>query len=260
MGFFDFLKKKSDGGEGTGKTKSTAPPPVDKRVAGPAKVAADKRAQTYDRMEALQQLADLRTPDAAAALMKRFNFSIDPSITDQEEKDVAFQGIVLAGKEVVPHVLDFCRRAEALTWPIKILHELLDGSEYEEKLIELLDRYDTEYVRNVEPKTHLLQALEEVKSEAVREAVATYLDDVNETVRFHAVAATFAQNNPESVPALLKLLEQEESVRVKNKVCEGLIFREWTVPAEQRAATEAALSDTAFALGAGGKIQRGRAY
>ena len=92
MGFFDFLKKKEDANKGS------TPPPADKKVAGHAKVVADKRAQTYDRMESLQALADVRTAESAAALLKRFSFSIDPSITDQEEKDVAFEGIVAAGR------------------------------------------------------------------------------------------------------------------------------------------------------------------
>lgn len=254
MGLFDFLKKKS--------VPPAAPsaPPLDKKVAGPAKVAGDKRAQTFDRMEALQQLAEMKSPDAATALLKRFTFSIDPSITDQEEKDVAFQGIVFAGKDAVPAVLEFCKKAEAVTWPLKILHELLDDAEYEEKIIQLLERFDTEYARNVEPKLQIIQALEEVKSEAVRDAVEPFLEDVNETVRFHAVATTFAQNNAESLAPLLKLLETEESVRVKNKVADGLLFRGWAIPSDQREAVRQALRETAFAVGAEGKIVRGASY
>ena len=57
----------------------------------------------------------------------------------------------------------------------------------------------------------------------VRDAVEPFLEDVNETVRFHAVQTTFAQNDAEEPrPRSLKLLETEESVRVKNKVAEGL--------------------------------------
>ena len=211
-------------------------------------------------MEALQQLAEMKSPDAATALLKRFTFSIDPSITDQEEKDVAFQGIVFAGKDAVPAVLEFCKKAEAVTWPLKILHELLDDAEYEEKIILLLERFDTEYARNVEPKLQIIQALEEVKSEAVRDAVEPFLEDVNETVRFHAVATTFAQNNAESLAPLLKLLETEESVRVKNKVADGLLFRGWAIPSEQRETVRQALRETAFAVGAEGKIVRGASY
>ena len=251
MGLFDFMKKKSV------PPPAEAKAPVDRRIAGPAKTVADKRAQEYDRMEAIHVLADMRTPEASAALLKRFTFVIDPTITDAEEKDVAFQGVVGAGKDVVPAVLEFCLKAEALTWPLKILHELLDDAEYEEKLIELVNGFDTEYARNVEPKIQVIQALEEVVSEAVREAVAPFLEDVNETVRFHAVETTFAQNNPASVPALVKLLETEESVRVKNKVAERLLFRGWILPEALREPTRQALADTgAYTVGSDGKIAK----
>jgi HEAT repeats len=260
VGLFDFMKKKSGPPPAEGPSERKAEgkaAPVDRRVAGPGKVAGDKRAQTYDRMEALQQLADMKTPDAAAALLKRFTFVIDPSITDSEEKEVAFQGVVSAGKDCVPAVVEFCVKAEQLTWPLKILHELLEDDEYEEELIELLGRFDTEYARNVEPKIQVIQALEEVVAEEVREAVAPFLEDVNETVRFHAVQTTFAQNEPTTLPALIKLLEAEESVRVKNKVAEGLVFRGWVIPPELRDATSRSLRDTGgFQVGADGKVAK----
>jgi hypothetical protein len=260
VGLFDFLKKKSSpppAAPGAGRSGG-AGGSVDRKVVGPGKVAGDKRAQTYDRMEAIQVLADMKTPDAAAALLKRFTFVIDPSITDSEEKEVAFQGIVGAGKECVPAVVEFCLKAEQLTWPLKILHELLDDEAYEEEVIDLLARFDTEYTRSVEPKIQVIQALEEIVSEEVREAVAPFLEDVNETVRFHAVQATFAQNNKESLPAMVKLLEAEESVRVKNKVAEGLLFRSWVIPPELREATGKALRDTGgYSVGPDGKIVKG---
>jgi hypothetical protein len=258
VGLFDFLKKKGS----VPPAKGDAPAaPVDKKVAGPAKVAADKKAQTYDRMEALQQLAEMKTPAAAAALLQRFKFVIDPTITDSEEKEVAFQGVIAAGKDAVPAVLEFCEKAEALTWPLKILHELLEDAEYEEKLIELLQRFDTEYARNVEPKIQVIQALEDMVSPEVRAAVEPYLEDVNETVRFHAVQTTFAQNDQASVAPLVKLLENEESVRVKNKVAEGLLFRGWAIPADLRDTAAAALRDTGmYALGSDGKIVKSASY
>jgi hypothetical protein len=259
VGLFDFMKRKSNpppAGDGGGSAAKAAP--LDKKVVGPGKVAGDKKAQTYDRMEAIQQLADMKSPEAAAALLRRFSFIIDPSITDQEEKEVAFQGVIAAGPECVPAVLAFSVKSEALTWPLKILRELLEDEEYEEKLIELLERFDTEYARNVQPKIQVIQALEEVVSEEVRDAVAPYLEDVNETVRFHAVQTTFAQNNTVSLPALVKLLEAEESVRVKNKVAEGLLFRGWVIPPELRDVTRTALRDTGgYGVGGDGKVTRG---
>jgi HEAT repeat protein len=210
VGIFDFLRKDTKNAPSTGGATSSG----DRKVSGPAKVVADKRAQTYDRMEAIQALAEMETPEAAAALLKRFNFTIDPSITDQDEKDLAFRGIVAAGKEAVPAVAEFCVKAEALTWPLKILKEVLDEEEYKDELLAILERFDTEYSRNVEPKLQLIQALEEVIHEDVREAIERFLEDVNETVRFRAVQTTFVQGNAASVEPLITLLESEESVRV----------------------------------------------
>jgi hypothetical protein len=254
VGFFDFLRKSNPPPAGSAG-------PSDKKVAGLAKVAADKRAQTYDRLEAIQQLAEMKTAEASAALLKRFSFSIDPSITDQEEKEIAFQGAVAAGKDAVPGVLEFCIKAEALTWPLKILREVLEDEEYRDELIELLGRHDTEYARNVEPKLQIIAALEAVVDDDVREAVAPFLEDVNETVRFHAVQTTFAQNNAECVPSFVALLAAEESVRIKNKVAEGLSFRGWIIPTELREKTAAALRDTAgYSVGPDGKIKKGPSY
>ncbi len=274
MGFFDFLKKKDDG------KKGSVPPPADKRVAGHAKVVADKRAQTYDRIEALQALAEIRNADSAAALLKRFSFSIDPSITDQEEKDLAFEGIVTAGRpgelpkddkerekalaeaeerceKVVEATRAYCERAEQLTWPVKVLRALLDDDDYRDELLGLLTRYDIEYSRNVEPKIQILVALEEVPGEDSREAVEGFLEDVNETVRFHAAETTFAHGIETSIPALCKMIIAEESVRVKNKVAEGFVRRGWAIPPDLRDAVAKSLRDTeGYRLDASGKVAR----
>lgn len=253
MGIFDFLRKSSP--------PAASGPPVDKKVAGYAKVAADKRAQTYDRLEAIQALAAMKSVEAATALLKRFTFAIDPSITDQDEKEIAFQGVVDAGKDVVPAVREFSLKAETLSWPLKILRALLDDEEYAGELIELLERFDTEYARNVEPKQQLIVALSDVHREDARIAVERFLEDVNETVRFHAVQTTFAQNDQASVPALVKMLAAEESVRIKNKVAENMMARGWVIPADLRPTAQQTLADSSgFTVDPDGKITKGASY
>jgi HEAT repeat protein len=234
MGLFDFFKK-----------GSSPPPasPAEKKVSGPGKVVADKRAQTYDRAEAIQQLCSIGTPEAAAALLRRFTFSIDPSITDQEEKESAFAGIVEVGEPAVPHILAFCEKAEVLTWPLRMLKDILKEDAYVEELLKLVEGQDTDYSRNVEPKIQLLSALEEVRGDAVREAAERFLEDVNENVRFHAVVATFEQGDEASVSALARALGEEESVRIKNKICDGFVLRAWKLPASQLEGLRKALSD-----------------
>lgn len=255
MGLFDFFKKGSNkpppGKDGD------PPKAVDKKVSGPAKVVADKRAQAYDRIEAIQQLCELKSVEAATALLKRFTFAIDPSITDQEEKEVAYQGIIAVGLDVVPAVLTFCERAEVLTWPVKILRALLDDDAYVEHLTEMLAGYDTEYSRNVEPKVQLITALEAVRSSKIREAVEPFLDDVNETVRFHAVDAIVAQGDEAALEPLLDLCEREESVRVKNRVAEGLERQAWTIPEPLRDKARESLQDCyQFVVDEGGRVRK----
>lgn len=268
MGFFDFFKR-------GGKDEEPQEELANKKIASLGKKASDKRSQSYDRDEAMRTLINIGTHEAAVALMKRFKLHVDPSITDQEEKQLAFEGIVSigrgergkrvsdAGKDakeisndpltpdevaelreaVVAGAREYCQRAENLTWPLKVMRELLDDAAYEKELLELLGQHDTEYTRNVEPKVNLLAAMEELKTDGIREAVEEYLDDVNETVRFHAVQTTFDQGDPSAMPALVKMCEQEESVRIKNKVAEGMIEHGWSAPDDLVDTFQAAMKD-----------------
>ena len=133
---------------------------------------------------------------------------------------------------VVEAARDFCQRAQNLTWTLKVMRALLGDAGYEKELLALLAQHDTEYTRNIEPKINLLAALEDVPSQAVREAVEEYLDDVDETVRFHAVQTVFEQGDEASIAALVKMLKNEESVRIKNKVADCLSKHSWKVPSE----------------------------
>lgn len=226
MGLFDFLKRSKEDDNGNGAK-------IDKNVARMGRVAADKRAQNYDRMEAIQGLAGIGTADSAAALLKRFGFYIDPSITDQEEKEVAFRGIIAAGQDAVEPIREFCVKAESFTWPMKMLGELLDEEDYIDELLVLLERFDTDYAKKQEPKLQIIAELEGKKREDVRVAVERFLDDFDERVRFHTVATLFSQEDETSVDPLCEALVAEESVRVKNRIAEGFASRGWRVPSER---------------------------
>jgi len=232
MGFFDLFKSKGSAGggsEGGGSGGKKANP-----AARWAEAAGSKRVQSYDRQEAITELSKLRSPEACEALLRRFTFQTDPSITDQEEKDAAFDGIVATGKDAIEPVRAFAAKAESLAWPMRILKELTEPDELVEELLVWLKRWDTEYAKFIDPKLQILAALEEYQHEKIREAVEPFLQDVNEPARFHAVAATFAQKDRAAVPALLTLVLDEESVRVRSKVADGFSALGWEVPDEQR--------------------------
>ena len=246
MGLFDLFKGK------TGSDKAaSAQPAVDKNVARLGRVAGDKHAQNYDRIEAIEALARTPSAESAEALLRRFTFHIDPSITDQEEKDAALRGILAAGEAAIEPIRAFSARAASLTWPLKILKELVPADRYVDELVSLLNRFDTEYARNTDPKQQLIAELEHHKTPTARGAVVRFLEDVNEPIRFCATGTLFAQDDDASIVPLVKMLVAEESVRVKNRVAEGFVRRAaGPFRAELRAEVKAALT-AALCLGCG---------
>lgn len=226
MGLFDFLSK-SKQQQGAAPKKAS-----DKEIARFTKLVSSKLTQNYDRQEAIEELAKMGTAESAAALLKRFEWSMEPSITDQEEKENAMRGIVNAGEAAIDPIRNFCKKAESLTWPLKTLRDIVEDEHFVDELLAILDLFDTEYVRNAEPKIQLINMLEEFPTEDVRIAVEPFLTDASEPVRFAAVTTLFAVANSESVSALVAALEEEESLRVKNRIAQGLAERGWEVPSE----------------------------
>jgi hypothetical protein len=213
----------------------------------------ERRVQNYDRQEAIEALAAMGTGDAAELLLKRFTFHIDPSITDQEEKDAAFRGILRAGSGAIEPVRAFASKAESIAWPMKLMKELLAEPEYVDELLRWLSGWDTEYAKFVEPKVQLLAELEGRKHPRIVAEVERFLEDVNEPARFHAAATLLAQEDPAVVPALAQLLLSEESVRVRSKVGEGLSARGFTIPQPERDAVRRVLP-APYTVDAGGHI------
>ena len=119
---------------------------------------------------------------------------------------------------------------------MKIIKELVGEGEYIEELLRWLSKWDTEYAKFVDPKVQILTALEEHRDARIREGVERFLEDVNEPARFHAATTLLAQDDEQALPALVKLLLDEESVRVRTKVAEGLAARAWPLPGDARGA------------------------
>lgn len=217
---------------------------------------ANKRAQNPDRWESIQALSEMRTTAAVEALLGRFSFRMDPSITDQEEKDAAFQGIVAAGDAAVEPARRFLRTADAISWPLKMLEHLLPPEQVVGELLAVLEDMDTEYERDPEKKIQLVAYLEDRQDPRIVAAAKPFLDDMNETVRFHAVGAVLAQENAaDAQEELIDAFVREESVRVRVRILDGFVAHDWTIPESHLGEVQPKLP-TGFAL-EGGKPRKG---
>jgi HEAT repeat protein len=226
MGLFDLFTKRGSGEAEAKSQKGTSP----RELARLTRVVSNKMSQNYDRQDAIEALSQMGNADGARALLKRFDFSMEPSIVDQDEKEAAARGIVAAGKASIQPIRDYCARAESLSWPLKVLRQVVPSEELVAELLTLLEQFDTEYLRNPEPKIQLVSLLEEYPCSEVRDAVTPFLGDVNESVRFHAAGTLFKMADESTLIPLVDTLAEEESLRVKNRIARGLQAGGWQLP------------------------------
>jgi HEAT repeat protein len=232
MGLFDLFSKKKP---------ETAQKISIREIQRYERLVGNKLSQNLDRQEAIEQLSKIGTAESAAVLLKRFDWQLDPSITDQEEKETCLAGIVAAGDAALEPVRAYCKKAESLMWPLKVLKQIVRAEALEEELLGLLDQFDTEYVRNVQPKVQLITELGEHRSDDVRVALEAFLQDSSEPVRFATTMSLFAINDAASLPSFVAALESEESLRIKNRIAQGVTDANWEVPAELAGALKKSL-------------------
>jgi HEAT repeat protein len=187
-----------------------------------AERVANKRAQAFDRWEAIQALAKLKSRASVEALLPRFTFYVEPSITDQEEKDAAFAAVVDAGSNAHEPVRAFLRKAESISWPVKMLDKVMSPELVIKELVELLSGMSTEYERDPERKIQLLATLSERRDASIAAVAVRFLEDSSEPVRFNAASAVLAQGEGANYrDALIECVRAEESVRVRNRILDG---------------------------------------
>ncbi|HET8937517.1 MAG TPA: HEAT repeat domain-containing protein [Polyangiales bacterium] len=218
MSFLGIFGKKSEGGA----------------LRKHAERVANKRAQAYDRWESIQALAQMHTRESVEALLPRFTFYVEPSITDQEEKDAAFAGIIESGEPGVEPVVAFLKRVDSISWPVKMLDKLIEPEAVVGHLLDLLAKMDTEYARDPESKIQILTSLAERKDARAADAAVRFLGDANESARFAAVGAIIGQDAVVAhKAALVNALCSEDSVRVRNRVLDALATAGLSVEPEQ---------------------------
>lgn len=226
MGLFDFFKSKPAGNAQAASD--------DKTIAKHAERVLDKRGMSPDRFASIEFLCKTATAESWRAVLPRFNFAVDPSITDREEKQYILDSIVLHPEHSVEPVCEFLRTAESLHWPVKILRSISNNDRVVAELLELLKDFDTGYARKSDRKGHIIAELESSQDDSIAPAILPFLKDFTEDVRFHTVRTLFAQKRTEeSLAQLLATLSEDESMRIKTTIVDGLVEQKWTISAEQ---------------------------
>ena len=192
------------------------------------------------RVAAMERLASWRTPEAAAALLRRFTIQTPQASMDLEEKQYAVKLLVEMGRTAVDPILSYLRVEPDVTYPVRALKEIFAQDEFCKAMTDLLTGFSTGYTRWPEAKTELIRNLPDEAYAQVVETVTRFLEDEDDDVCIAAVDY-LAHNGDEIVrEKLIQLfLDAEARPRVRGRILDHLCEREWTVKGYRKKMEEA---------------------
>jgi len=200
---------------------------VDARV----RRANNKHTPKDYRQIALQEVIDFaKAGDQAAlrGLIQRFSVNAEPSIEDEKEKEWVNGALVDIGRPALPAISRALRSAESVNWLQRVLRAIVSSEEYRNELLSVLSDFDTEYERNPDRKMQTIMALAEIPERLVADALLPFLADVDETVRFQTVVALAKIGDEVAREPMLKVMCEDESLRVRNEVIETFATLGWS--------------------------------
>jgi HEAT repeat protein len=182
-----------------------------------------------NRQKAIEQLAQLGTPEALETLCLRFTVRVDPGITDDEEKETTRSILVDARDAAVGPVERFVTaHDEGVALGLRVLAEVAPAAKVLEVVLRELARLGRTYTRDPEKKLVLLTWLREHHAGAggpeVEAALLPLLEDFSDDVRISATRALAALAPGEATrDALIQLLlRDKDNARVRGEVLEAL--------------------------------------
>ena len=231
----------------------------DNKVKRLGKKLTEKFGPPENRGKAIEQLADIGTPEALSAMLLRFTIISDSRITDADEKSAVFHHLVDAGEDSLGPLKDFLRQRTQVAWPLKVLSELLPADEVLALALEELTRLSKEYTRDPEKKVQLITWLVEHHPEAdprVAPALVPFLAEQSDDLKLVTARGLLLHPDPASQgPLVAALVDEHQSARVRQEIAATLEQLAFNVEAD-RARIEPALKDTPFVLDKAGLVKK----
>ncbi len=197
--------------------------------------------QSAERYHAMEQLLADGSTDAIASLFERFTITSTKSIEDEEEKGWAYRKLSSLGPQVLPGAKQFClsdvpslgARHHNIAWALRVVEDVADAEQEWDILDALLERHPPEYSREVSTKIQMLTHIADIDADRVVQILTRYLADPDENVRFFVIEALIDIADEAAKSALVErfLHPDEDSVRLRTKILDGLADLKWDVSA-----------------------------
>ncbi|MDR0311441.1 MAG: hypothetical protein LBJ21_07635 [Acidobacteriota bacterium] len=186
--------------------------------------------EAANRIIAMERLAAWRTPESAAALLRRFTIQTPQASMDLEEKRYAVKLLTAMGEIAVNPIIDWLKTAPDVAHPVQALKNICPPEKYRSALVEVLEAFSSGYTRWPEAKALLIAGLEDEAFPQVGETVFRFLDDDNDDVCI-AAADYLARNGGEAAREkfIQICLAADGRPRVRGRIFDHFYERGWGV-------------------------------
>lgn len=204
------------------------------------------------RQKAIQQLGEMKTPEAVRSLLARFTVTVNPHTTDADEKEHTFSLITGFKQDAVEPVKEFLFKSDhASSWVVKMLRELVSEEELVGTAIEALRRVGNEYTRDPEKKVVLIHALANREDPRIPDALVPFLADPSDDVKISALGALAPRKHEPAREPMLQVLTSDESARRVKTAAIAAVHESGFGVQGYRPKVEAELKDPWFVDGSG---------
>lgn len=189
--------------------------------------------QSSDRWMAMEKLRDDGSDEALFALCKRFSFTYNKIIEDQQEKDWTVASLVSLGEPALGPLRRYMKSAKNLGYPLQILGKITSEEKVFEVIDELLEDEEPGYVRDPMRRIDIIEWLGawSAKAGEVVPRVLPYVEDFDENVRFKSLETISQKPDPSAAETLCRAMvnKEEESQRFQVRCAEILSEQGWPV-------------------------------
>jgi hypothetical protein len=214
--------------------------PSERQIKRAVKQITQIHGEAGTRVAAMERLASWRTPEAAAALLRRFTVQTPQASMDLEEKQYAVRLLVEMGKIAADPILNCLRSEPDVTYPVRALREIFPADEFHRSLTNVLADLSTGYTRWPEAKAVLIEHLSDEAFPQVVETVIRFLEDEDDDVCIAAIDY-LSRNGDEAIreKLLQTFFEAEARPRVRGRILDHFCEREWPVKGYRKKMEEA---------------------
>ncbi len=195
--------------------------------------ATNTVSQSSDRWAAMEKLRDDGSDEALFALCRRFSFSYDKTIEDQQEKDWTVASLISLGEAALGPLKRYMKGAKNLGYPLQVLGQLTTQETALRVIDEILEDEEPGYVRDPKRRIDIIEWLGgwTAKPAEVVRRVLPYVEDYDENVRFKSIETIFLKPEASATETICRAMvrEEEESQRFQIRCAELLSEHGWSI-------------------------------